>query len=117
MPWGSSSARVVVDRVVFAMIGVVAGGTACAKIPPLDGPVARRMLRIDRRWERRVLGAVGRIEEERRAEAPGVGRDQPAVRRGLVTRVRPHLHDVADVHDERIAARLDEVPLALVEYL
>ena len=40
-----------------------------------------------------------------------------AVQRGAVAVVRPHLHDVADVHHQRIAARLDQMPVVVVEHL
>ena len=40
-----------------------------------------------------------------------------AVQRCPVAIVRPHLHDIADVDDERVGPRLDELPGAVVVHL
>ena len=105
------------DGVVFALVGVVAGGAPRTKLAPVNRAIARGMLSVDGRQQRRIPSAVSRVEEERRAEALGIRRDEAAMQRSRVTVVRPHLHDVADVHDERVAARLDELPRAVVKDL
>src|SRR5688572_17205434 len=111
------STRVVMDGVIFAVVGVVAGGAPRAKLAPVDRAIPRGMLGVDGRDERCIPSAVSRIEEKRRAEALGIRRDESAMQRRRVTVVRPDLHDVADVDDQRVAARLDEVPGAGMEDL
>src|SRR5687768_13913349 len=114
---GRGSAAVVADLCVFAVIGVVAGRAPRAKLLPENLPVVGRIALVDGRRQRRVRSAVGWVEEKRRAETLGIDGDETAMQRGPVPIVRPNLNDVADVDDERVAARLDELPRTVVQHL
>src|SRR5690349_11036755 len=95
----ASSAAVMMDRDFFAD---VAGSPQVAELAPADPPVCRRSIARDGGRQRLIGGLVRRIQEERDAVAIRPGTGEHAVRRGPVLVVRPHLHDVADVHDQRV---------------
>src|SRR5262245_8894933 len=104
------------DLVVVAIVGIVASRTTRAEFTPVNRAVARRMVRVDHRWERCVIGGVCRVEEEWRAEALRLGVCKDAVQWGAIPIIRPYLRDIAEVDDERIGTRLDELPFTIVQH-
>src|SRR5262245_61255950 len=111
-----SSSRVMTDLVVVARVSIIASRTMRAEFTPVDRAVARRMVRVDHRWERCVIGGVRRVEEEWRAEALRLSVCKDAMQRGAIPIVRPDLRDIAEVDDERIGTRLDELPFTIVQH-
>src|SRR5215510_1192085 len=109
------SKRVVTDLVVVAVVGVVARRAMRAEFAPVDRAVARRMVLVDRRRDRSVIGGVSRIEEERCAETLRLGVCKATMQRGAIAIVRPDLCDIAEVDNERIGAWLDEFPCTIVQ--
>src|SRR5262245_9849805 len=102
---------------VVAVVGVIAGSAMRTEFAPVDRAIARWMLRVDRRWERGIVGGVRRVEEEWNAEAFRLGTCKTAMQRGAIAVVRPDLRDVAEVDDQCIGARLDEVPRGVLQNL
>src|SRR5215469_5850432 len=100
---------------VFASVGVIAGCTVCTEFTPIDRAIPRWTLRIDRGRQRRIADAISGIEEERHAEPLLVSIRQDPVQWRLVSVIRPDLHDVTDVDDERVGNRLNQRPRAFAK--